>query len=421
MKPVRIVKPFEPLFREQYDRTIDLWGGRGRGGSYHASLYAVGLLRSSEYIRGTVMREVRSDVYDTIFREILDRIDELADMWDYDLHAEFDIHDSAQMMSITHIPTGNSIVGKGFKKSSSKRSGKVKGFANFNLAIIDEFDEVSDRDYADLQATLRTKKGRIRVVRIFNPPNRYHWLWRDDYDLKPSGVDGYFKATPKPHITSIHSTYLDNAANLNRGTIARYERAKATNPHYYYTDVLGLISSGLTGRVYDGWTLADDTFDSIDAEVYYGLDWGQVSPSALVALKWHADKLHVKQMWHQPMRGMRYTEELDRVGVPKDAAIICDSADHGGEIYELHEEGWWRAHGISKAKGVAYRVNRLQSVDVVVHGPSDDVWSEYLNYAWKLDANGNPTDKPDKKHDHAMDAIGYAFLQMVYDLGLETH
>jgi len=38
---------------------------------------------------------------------------------------------------------------------------------------------------------------------------------------------------------------------------------------------------------------------------------------------------------------------------------------------------------------------------------SEHIWTEYVDYRWELDKNGNPTDNPVDGHDHHMNGIRY--------------
>jgi phage terminase large subunit len=74
-KPLDI---YEPVFTTKA-RYIDLWGGRGRGGSHFASDYFIFKITCKDYFRGFVSRAVYSDIETSIWQELIDRIEENED------------------------------------------------------------------------------------------------------------------------------------------------------------------------------------------------------------------------------------------------------------------------------------------------------------------------------------------------------
>ena len=66
---------FEPVFSTKA-RYIDIWGGRGRGGSHFATDYFLFLTTQPNYFRGYFMREVQGDIRGSLFRDFLDRIED---------------------------------------------------------------------------------------------------------------------------------------------------------------------------------------------------------------------------------------------------------------------------------------------------------------------------------------------------------
>lgn len=132
--------------------------------SFTGTQYALHLLTLPDYFRGYFMREIFSDIRESLWRDFKDRIEENESLEESD----FDFNEG--QMTVKYIPTGNMIISKGFKKSSGNRTAKLKSLAGATHVFIEEFDEISQSDFNQLDDSLRTVKGNIQVVRIFNPP-----------------------------------------------------------------------------------------------------------------------------------------------------------------------------------------------------------------------------------------------------------
>jgi len=133
-------KLFAPVFRGS-PRIIDVWGGRGRGGSHFITDFALFKITQKAYFRAYFMREVKGQVRESLFRDFKDRIEENPTV---DIE-EFKINEST--MEIVHLATGNTINCRGFKKSSLKHTAKQKSLAGATHIFIDEADEINEDDF----------------------------------------------------------------------------------------------------------------------------------------------------------------------------------------------------------------------------------------------------------------------------------
>lgn len=394
-------------------RYIDILGGRGRGGSHFATDYALYLITRNDYFRGYFVRQVLSDVRDSLFRDFKDRIDENDTLRLSDFH----IQDNA--MRITYIPTGNTILSKGVSKDGS-RTAKMKSLAGATHVFIEEADELREQDFDQLDLSLRTVKAdKVQIVRVFNPPARNHWIWRD-YTLTESGVEGYYFPEVKStaDILSVWSDYHSNLENLQPSTVAKFESFKDSNPEYYYNQVRGLVPEGMKGRIYSGWRpILNEEFDYIDARTIYCLDFGYSSdPTALVALKFVGDRVYVRELLYRPEVGdIELCQIMRNVGITPEDIIVADCGGGGDlRIANIRRMALYNSEYVfqifSAVKGpgsILAGISKLKERRVCVTEGSSNVWMEYREYKWALDANGDPTDKPVDKFNHAMDAIRY--------------
>jgi len=251
---------YKPVFSTKA-RYIDIWGGRAGGRSHFGTDYFLFLITQPEYFRGCFLRNVYSDIRDSLFADFKDRLE--ASEFDEN---DFEINESK--MTIHFKPTGNTIISKGFKKSSGNRSAKLKSLAGITHVLIEEADENTENDVNKLDDSIRTNKIEdIQIIFLHNPPSKNHWLCRRFYNLVPSDIKDasgklipYYRAIAKsnPDVLVIFTTYKDNIQNLNEKSIRKYEEyGNPDSPFYdeehYYVDVCGLVPEGARGRIYRNW------------------------------------------------------------------------------------------------------------------------------------------------------------------------
>lgn len=380
-------------------RYFHFWGGRGRGGSYTATQYALLLITSTNYFRGYFMREVFSDVRDSLWRDFKDRIEENETLNE----ADFAFNDS--QMTVTYLPTGNTIIAKGFKKSSGNRTAKLKSLAGATHVFIEESEEVAEEDFRQLDDSLRTVKADTKIIMVFNPPHKSHWILRRWYNLKEA-YSNYYHATPKPDpsLLSIHSTYKDNKKNLNQTFINNLVGYQSTDPDYFATMVEGLITEGVKGRIYRNWQIIKDMPNTY--QKFYGLDFGFNDPVALVEIELHNRNIYCKQLIYQSgMTNREISDRMKALGVS--GKIIADSAEPKS-ITELQRMGWNVSPAVKGPDSVKAGIKYLKEFVVHLTEESKDFWLEYENYKWALNAQKEPTDQPEDGFDHLMDALRMA-------------
>lgn len=444
MATCKFKKIYEPLFTTN-KRIYDIMGGRGRGGSFTGTDYFLFLICRKQYFRGCFLRQSFNDIRASLFQDFKDRIEEneTVNIEDFDINE----HE----MRIVYRPTGNMIISKGVIRTSG-RSAKLKSLAGISHVLIEEADEVGEEDFDQLDLSLRTTKVKgVRVIRIFNPPFKSHWIWRDynlieatekDYFGHVPNKDVYFKATPKTDsdVIAIFSTYHDNLAFLDKTTVAKYESYLDKKPEYYYTIVLGLISEGQKGRIFSGWKpITNAYFNQVDAKSIFGLDFGLSSPAGLIEVKFIKNDMYVRQQNYDPLTNKEIAYKLCQLGVLHQN-IVADSAEpdsisllrRGWEMHELDDmldkvadeqpngdkvirprfkqlvDGF-NIYPATKGKGsVKAGISALKDMTIHVTEDSKDLWKEFLEYKWALDKNKNPTDEPIDQYNHLIDPMRYA-------------
>lgn len=407
---MEIVQQFNREYKDVFTtkaRYIHIWGGRGRGGSHFGTDYFLHLFTQPNYFRGYFMRGIFGDIKDSLWRDFKDRIDE-NDTMDKQL-----INLQENVYCAQHLTTNNTIISKGFKKSSGTQTAKMKSIAGATHVLVEEGEEVDEMEFNQMDDSLRTIKGNIQIIIIFNPPNKDHWLMKRWYNLQSLDGDyeGYYTATPKNDLSllSIHSTYLRNLANINLTTRTNFENYRLTNFEYYATMIRGFVSEGVKGLIYKKWkpiTLAE--YLLLEHEEFYGQDFGySADPAALVGLKHHNGRLYIHELIYETgLTNPDLAEEYGQLGLSKSSRIYADSAEPKS-IEELFQLGY---NVIAAPKGqdsVRAGINFINSLDVYYVETDTNLVFEKNNYKWGLDAQKNPTDKPVDKYNHLMDAGRY--------------
>lgn len=409
---------YEQLFHTQ-KRYVDLVGGRGRGGSHTGTDYFLHKVVQPGYFRGYFIRQNFTDIRDSLFRDFTDRLK------DNESIRQSDFRIKENEMDIIHVPTGNMIMSKGVKKEG-QRTAKMKSIAGATHVLIEETDELGEDDFDQLDISLRTTKtSNIQIVRIFNPPHKAHWIWRD-YVLSESDVAGYFTYKPKTtsNVEMIFGTYLDNVENISPSTIELFEKFKYSKPEYYWTVIKGLVSEGMRGRIFSNWqSVTNEEFNSIDARSIIGLDFGGVT-GGIVECKSVKSNLYVNEIYYGGGTAKEIGIKLCIAGITNQL-IIADSSEPT-KIHELYT-GWTREQlsaeetekypqllkgfnimGVFKPPGsISHGISKLKDKNVFVTESSANILREYRDYKWALDRNKNPTDVAEDGNNHTIDPIRY--------------
>jgi phage terminase large subunit len=404
-------RKYKPVFNGS-QRYYHLWGGRGRGATHFSTDYTLHLLTQPQYFHGGFFRATFKQIKTGLWQALLLRIAAACNNKDLQIG---DFAFNHVELRCTYKPTGNSVICKGFRTSTLSEKANMKGIEGLTHIIIDEAEDIEEDEFNKLDDTLRTTQvANIQIFFLFNPPGKNHWLIKRFYTLVPADVEGWYRAIPKADksFLSIHSTYLDNIRNINTSTIEKYRAygnpdSPYYNPEMYYRDVCGLVSEGSKGRIYTNVqpiTVAD--YEALPYPEFYGLDFGYSSdPCAVVACKHHNKKLYVrKKVYRKELSNSELAELL-----PKKVPIYADSAEPKTINY-LQKQ---RLNVIAAVKGpdsIRAGIKELQELDIYAVETDTELWYEFEQYRWRLDEDKNPTDQPEDRDNHLMDAIRYAYM-----------
>ena len=139
---------------------------------------SVSRLFGEEYTRGALMRAVHADIRTSSWAELNDRLIEQGVEKAEGLH----LVDNEMLAEYGQ----NSLRAHGFKSSSGSLTARLKSLANYNFVWGEEAEEIGEQEFMKLDDSLRTTKGRIRILFTLNTPPKSHWIIKRFFDLEPA-------------------------------------------------------------------------------------------------------------------------------------------------------------------------------------------------------------------------------------------
>lgn len=434
-----ILKEFEPLFKGDY-MVCDLYGGRGRGGSYHLTAHALYELLFNEHLRGFFVRQISSTIYSSMWMDLRDRMQEYAEQGGDISHIHMSDNKKGDNI-IENKRTGGTITTASFQTGSGQHTAKLKSLAGASHLWVDELEEVVASDYLKLEESFRKEGIQIKIVRSFNPPPKEHWIWKD-YDLMPlteeqlitqmevlSQEDGirdlvqskrHADGVPLDNIymsaksngyrhLAIQGNYGINRRNLSKDAVSKYELRKFKDFDYYCRTFLGLITSGSERSVLSGAIkIKKDEFIEAEGNLLYTLDFGDTAPNALCLNKINEDdkKWYAMEMLYIPDKNEPLLTAMARLKISKQIPIIPDIAGRH-QIIELRKAGY-KIITVSKSHDANVKaIKELRQYQLYFCG--ENLWREYIGWKYSENKTGEilEDEVPMKGNDHLMDGIKY--------------
>jgi len=225
-----------------------------------------------------------------------------------------------------------------------------------------------------------------------------------------------------------------NSEDLEEITRCRDNEDKNSASDYNWS-VYGLgLKAEKPNRIYSWKKCSLQEFYEIDAETYYGVDWGKVDPFAIVAVKYYDGRLYCRELNYASENDIRgglslsdrmqiNSEDEDgglvqwfftKLGIDLQSTIICDP-NRKMKIIALRQIGYDNALSAHKPAGsIKDGIDLLEELDVRYTEESENIEYEQENYSRKVDRYGVVLDEPLDVDNHLMDSIRYVaqFLQM---------
>ena len=389
MNEIKINEKFKPLFENQDCRYFIVTGGRGSSKSFSVAIERT--TNTFENRQRTLFtRYTMASAHLSIIPEFLEKIEML------NVSQYFDVNKS----EITNTLTGSDIIFRGIKTSSGNQTANLKSLQGVTTWILDEAEELTDEETFDkIDLSIRQKGVHNKVILILNPTTKEHWIYKRFFESKgvPDGFNGV-----KDNVCYIHTTYLDNIANLDDSFIHSIEIMKERRPEKYKHQILGGWLSRADGVVFDNWRIGKFRNDWGSV---FGQDYGfSIDPTTLVetSINKAQKEIYVKLHLYQPklttseiaMYNQRYAGTNLIVGDSAEPRLISEVKDKGCNLV-----------AVKKGKdSIKTGIAMLRDYDLIVDEDSVDLIKELNNYVWHDKKSETPIDN----FNHAIDALRYS-------------
>ena len=266
---------------------------------------------------------------------------------------------------------------------------KIKSIAGITGIWMEEATEFTQGDFNQLDLRLRGLGHDYKQICLsFNPIDHRHWLKKRFFDQSV------------PNAMVVSTTYLDNAF-IDDEYHFKMQSLKDEDELLYNVYALGEWGVPMAGLIYKEWKIFSV---APEGDTIYGMDFGFNSPSALVRVDMHDERIYVEQLLYKTgLTTSALIEALQEFHIGH-APIYCDNAEPD-KIEEMYNSGF---NVFPADKNVSEGINKVKSMPLFIHEASDELKKELATYKWAQDRSGILLDKPVKFNDHLLDAMRYA-------------
>jgi phage terminase large subunit len=143
----------------------------------------------------------------------------------------------------------------------------------------------------------------------------------------------------------------------------------------------------------------------------YGLDFGFTNdPSALEhVIEAHGDLWIDEKIYSTGLTNPDIAQKAETGGVTRNDLIIADCAEPKS-IRELQAQGLWVQPSPKGADSIISGLDILKRYRLHVTRRSLGILQNLRSYMWDKDRDGNPTNKPEDRNNHGIDAVRYVAL-----------
>ena len=379
-KVLKVNPIFSPLFRDDLDqpRYYNVYGGRGSGKSFIASIATVQLSYSKHKHNILYLRQTMNSMEDSSYKDIMDAIEFMGKEKDFKVVKN----------RIINKLTGSIISFKGIRSTTGA---KLKSLSGFTTLVIEEAMEVeSFEEFSKIDEGIRVKGKPLKVILLYNPGVALGAWIHDEWF-----IDG--KPNPQAFEDTVfmHSTFLDNEENLNPSVVQRYKDLELKRPKYYVNTILAEWTLDSEGRVYDGWDIYPGMEDKPEFTVY-GLDFGYggVDSTSLIKVDYFEGTWYLTEVFSKPKIRMGEVVALMRQNnVPLDARIY---ADYAVPLFltEIRLGGYKGIRKCKKGK-VSEKVKVMQDKKIVIIDENKASQLYYGYITWSVNEKGKLPHEPD--------------------------
>ena len=375
-----------PLFKDQSRYQI-AWGGAGSGKSHIVARKILYRLLKEKDVKHNML--VIRKVDRTIKRSVFTLVRNIISRWG--LVSEFGINLTDK--TIIYKPTGSQIMFSGLDDVE-----KLKSIEGVTSIWVEEATELLQEDFEQLDLRLRGDHGCLKqIIMTLNPISEQHWIKKIFFDDPISGV------------FTLKTTYLDNAFIDDEYKMVM-ENKKKTNPRYYGIYALGNWGTA-EGLVFNRVTQRLIRTDEITGLIrVQGLDYGYTNdPTAFHEsyVDMERQVIYVYDGFYE--KGLSNAEIAQRIKdmLAHKNKTIADSSEPKSNDY-IKAKGV-RVEGAAKGKdSINNGIDFILEFEIIVNAHLVEFMTEFNNYAWAVDKDGKPTNKPCDDFNHFLDSLRYS-------------
>ena len=388
---VETIEQFLPLHDESHpahnSRYQVYYGGRGGRKSWEI---AKSILLRGFYEKKLILctREIQNSINDSVLRLLSDQI---------------------EMMGLSYFYTvqRTTILGRNgtefiFKGLNGMTIDSIKSLEGADICWVEEAHSVSDHSWQILIPTIRKEGSQILIS--FNP------------DLPDDPVYKRFVLNTPPNSYVQKVSYLDNPS-CPQTLIDEAEYLKRVDYEAYAHIWLGETREHSDAQIFKG-KFKIESFDVDEGYDYplNGVDWGfSVDPTVSVRVYIKDQILYVRNEVYKIGCEITDTPALfDRLPGARDYTIRADGARP--ELISYMKREGFKIQSADKWPGcVEDRIQFIRGFEkVIIHPDCRHTAEEFRLYSYKIDKRtGDVLPQIVDKHNHCIDAIGYAITPLI--------
>lgn len=365
-------------------------GGRGGGKSYEIATLLVllacqkkNVILCSRSLKGAIADSVHA-----LLRIVIDNL-ELSD------------HFHITREKIICKLNGSEFIFKGLLRNVDS----LKSIPVINYVWLEEAANLTWNSWKTLKPTIRANNSQIFIS--MNPENESDCIYREFIGAKAiKGDDAYV-------------IYVHWSDNLYFNDILNNERLRdlAAGDMVMYQHIWeGTLLEHSDAQIFKNKWIVEEFEEPKDTYAYYGLDFGDTHPTAVIRCYINDKKLYITHELY------RVNMDIDKIGsecekcIPgfKEGRIIADNSRP--ETIRFMRRQFYRVEGCDKGKGsIEDGIAFIRSFEkVVIHPRCEKTINEFTLYAYKVDPHSNDiTNIIVDKHNHAIDALRYALERIM--------
>jgi len=393
----KIFNPVYYKYLSDFRRTQIFYGGSSSGKSYFlAQRVVIHLLQGRNYL---ICRNTGNTIKKSVFNEIIKAIHF------FKLGEYFKINKSDLM--ITCLLNNKQVLFAGLDDVE-----KVKSITPID-GVIDTIwvEEATECEYDAIKQLYKRLRGQSdhkkMLILSFNPILKTHWIYTEYFREWEDNMQEYFN----DDLCILKTTYKDNKF-LTEDDIKGME--SESDPYFYNVYTLG--NWGILGSViFKNWEVQDLRKDKKEFDNFYnGVDFGYSTDPA-ACIRTHYDKKRkiiyvVGEIYETELTNPEFASRI--IKLIGNEEVLCDSAEPKS-IKELRDEGV-RSRKCKKGKdSILYGIQWLQQHQIVVDTRCTHFKNEIQQYKWKEDKSGNALSKPEDRNNHLIDALRYAYSEIM--------